>query len=270
MTRALENATRSTRLFLGLLGVLILGLTGCTTEPWPAVDVQSASAKPHAELRVSAATSLKKVFERLAPRFEQENGVVVVLNFAASGVLQKQIEGGAPADVFASAGATQVDALIDRSLVSAEETAAFAANDLVIIVPAGSTAGIAGPDDLSKADRIATGNPDTAPHGAKAKAWLEGLGTWNALEWKFAFAENAAQTIDYVARGEVDAGIVFASEAKGRRDVVAVHTADIDPSTYVIATLKDAEQPGLAKAWTDYVMSETGRKALTEAGFRLP
>ena len=161
-------------------------------------------------------------------------------------MLQKQIEGGAPCDVFASASAVQVDALVAQGLISADSTETFASNDLVIIVPASNPAGVSAPADLAKATKLVTGNPETAAHGTKAKEFLTGLGTWDALQPKFVFAENAAQTVDYVARGEVDAGLVFASEVTGNDAVKVVYTVPkgaIKPVRYVAAPIKATTQP---------------------------
>ncbi len=101
----------------------------------------------------------------------------------------------------------QVDALVAEGLISADATETFASNDLVIIVPAGNPAGITAPADLAKATKLATGNPETARPRHQGQGVPDGLGTWDALQPKFVFAENAAQTDDYVARGEVDAGL---------------------------------------------------------------
>jgi molybdate transport system substrate-binding protein len=159
-------------------------LAGCASQRTAEPGTPAAASAPAApaELSISGATTLKAAFTELAPAFEKANNAKLVYNFGASGVLQKQIEGGAPCDVFASASPKQVDALIAAGLISADSTATFASNDLVIIVPAKNPAGITTPADLSKATKLVTGNPDTAPHGTKAKEFLEAQGTWAALQ----------------------------------------------------------------------------------------
>jgi len=264
---AIRSRTLAAAVSAALLASALL-LAGCS----PAAQ-KTAAAKPTpapVELNVSAATSLKDVLETTAAEFESANDVKLVFNFAASGVLQKQIEGGAPADVFVSASPKQVDELIEGGLISAETSSAVAGNDIVIFVPRGNPARIATPEDLAKANRLVTGNPDTAPHGTKAKEWLEGLGTWDELGSNFVFAENAAQTLDYVARGEVDAGIGFASEAKGNDAVEIVYTVPKDvikPVEYVAAPLAGSSNAERAAAYVVFLESPSVQSALTAAGF---
>jgi len=243
-------------------------LSGCARVS--STDAAPVPAAP-IELDISAATTLRAALAKLAPGFEKANNAKLVFNFGASGVLQKQIEGGAPCDVFASASPKQVDALIEAGLVSADATATFASNDVVIIVPVGNPAGIATPADLAKAAKLVTGNPDTAPHGTKAREFLEAQGSWTALESKFVFAENAAQTLDYVSRGEVDAGFVFASEALGNDTVKIVYTVPagaIKPVRYVAAPIKASENAALAEKLVAYLMTPEAQAVLVENGFK--
>jgi len=243
-------------------------LSGCARVS--STDAAPAPAAP-IELDISAATTLRAAMAKLAPGFEKANNAKLVFNFGASGVLQKQIEGGAPCDVFASASPKQVDALITAGLISADSTATFASNDVVIIVPVWNPAGIVAPADLTNAAKLVTGNPDTAPHGTKAKEFLEAQGTWTALESNFVFAENAAQTLDYVSRGEVDAGFVFASEALGNETVKIVYTVPagaISPVRYVAAPIKASENATLAEKFVAYLMTPEAQAVLVENGFK--
>lgn len=251
-----------------VIAALVLGLVvlaaGCAPEP-SAVD----GFQPE-QLRVSAAGSLRGVLEGVEEEYERESGVDIVYNFGASGQLQKQVEAGAPVDVIVSASPMHVDALIARDLVSAEETVTFAGNGLVVLVPSGSTAMIKGPLDLTRFDRLATGNPETAPHGAAAREWLDRAAVWERLQPRFVFAENVAQTLDYVARGEVDAGIGFRSEVIGRDDVeVAYHVpeADLPRISYVAATVTATPQEVQSARFLEYMMSDSFQAALVDAGF---
>lgn len=255
---------------LTLASALVLALTvaGCT-----AAASDSAEPAPAPELTISAAGTLADAFADIAAEFEAATGTHVTLNAAASGVLQKQIEQGAPVDVFASASPIQVDALIEGGLVSAEETATFASNTVVLIVPSGNPAGVSGFGDLAAADTLTTGNPGTAPHGASAMQVLESLGLRDQLEPRFVFAENAAQTVDYVARSEADAGIVFTTEVLGRDDIEIVATAAPDthkPIRYVIVPVAASERPESAAEFVAFVTGERGREILAEYGFELP
>ena len=252
----------------GLVTVALL-LTGCAAQA--ATPASTASTAAPVTLNVSAAASLKSVLTSVAPAFEKANNVKLVFNYGASGVLMKQIEGGTPTDVFLSAAAAQVNRLTAEGIASTDATKTFAGNDLVILVPAGNPLGIRGPNDLAKATRLTTGDPIAAPHGAKAKEWLTGLGLWDGLLPKFVFAANAAQTDGYVARDEVDAGIGFASDAKGRTDIQIAYTvpaAEIKPIKYVAVPIKAAAQPALAEEFVTYLLSSEVQAALTDAGFR--
>lgn len=251
----------------------LASLAGCASAD-PGTPADTAAAESGAvELRISAATTLKRAIEELIPAFEAAHpGVTVVGNYAPSGVLQKQIEEGAPCDVFLSAGPKQVTALIEGGLISAETSRTLCSNDMAIIVPADNPAGIAGPGDLAKAGRLTIGNPETAPTGTKAQEWLVNIGLWDALEPRFVFAENAAQALDYIARGEVDGGLVFASEATQMEGVTVVYLAPASelstPVRYVIAPTAGTAQAELADAFVAFMLEQQAQDALAAWGFR--
>jgi len=250
-------------------GLLALTLAASTTGC--ASGAGGAGSGAPVELDVSAASSLKGVLTASAAAFEQANNARLVFNFGASGLLVRQIEGGAPADVFLSASPAAVATLAAEGLASAENSATFAGNTLVILVPKGNPAGIRGPSDLARAGKLTTGDPAVAPHGQKAVEWLRGLGMWDALRSKFVFAANAAQTDDYVARGEVDAGIGFASDAHGRTDVEIAYTVpdgEIKPIAYVAAPLTATRQTAMTAAYLEFLLSPRAQTAFVNAGFR--
>ncbi|MBU4557361.1 MAG: molybdate ABC transporter substrate-binding protein [Actinobacteria bacterium] len=248
-------------------------LGGCThaeKASAPTLSAATSQGPPLVELHVAAATSLKSALEAAAPTFEAEHNAKIVFDFAASGLLQKQIEQGAPIDVFASASPTQIDALVAQALISAEATVTFASNGIAVIVAPDDPLGITGPNDLLRATRLTTGDPETAPHGTKAREWLQSKGLWAALQPRFVFAQNAAQTMDYVARGEVDAGFTFTSEVWGKDAVklaYVVPAGEYEPIRYVAAPIVASSQPELSSAWIAYLLSPTGQKHLTDRGF---
>lgn len=251
---------------------LAIGTTGCAgTAQTPSGTPSSAPATAPTELTVSAASSLKSVATSTAAAFEKANNAKLTFNFGASGQLAKQIEGGAPVDAFLSASPAVVTTLAAEGLVSGDASATFAGNTLVILVPKGNPAGIKSPDDLKRGGKLTTGDPLVAPHGAKAQEWLTGLGLWDTLQPKFVFAANAAQTDDYIARGEVDAGIGFASDATGRTDVeiaYAVPDGQIKPIKYVGVPVTASKQQTLAKAYLEYLLSPEVQTAFGNAGFK--
>ncbi|HKE03595.1 MAG TPA: molybdate ABC transporter substrate-binding protein, partial [Blastocatellia bacterium] len=132
------------------------------------------------EITVSAAVSLRDAFREISKQYEERTGAKINFNFGASGALQKQIESGAPVDVFASAGIPQMDALATKGLIAPETRRDFARNTLVLVVPADSTSGITSFADLggAKVTKLAIGNPKTVPVGQYAEQTLTRLGLW--------------------------------------------------------------------------------------------
>ena len=250
---------------------LVLSMSGCaSTTPAATSGAGNGTASAPIELDVSAASSLKGVLTASAAAFEKANNAKLTFNFGASGLLAKQIEGGAPADVFLSASPSVVATLVAEGLASAEGSTTFAGNTLVVFVPKGDPAGIHGPGDLIRVERLATGDPAVAPHGQKAVEWLTGLGLWSTLKPKFVFAANAAQTDEYVARGEVDAGIGFASDAHARSDIEVAYVVpggQIKPIRYVAAAVTASRRQALAKAYLSFLLGPRAQAAFVDAGF---
>jgi molybdate transport system substrate-binding protein len=248
----------------------LIGVGGCSSGQGGRSTSGGTSAAP-VELHVLSAAALKAVLTSIAPAFEKKTGTKIVASYGSAGALQKQIEAGAPADVFLSASPKQVASLTVEALVSNEDTVTFASNDLVILVPGGNPSGVHSPGDLKRVDRLATGDPVVAPHGQKAQEWLVGLGLWDSLKPKFVFAQNAVQTDDYVARKEVDAAIGFASDATGRTDLEVAYTVPADqykPIKYVAVPVKASAHGDLAKQFTEYMLTAPVQGTLTGAGFK--
>lgn len=228
-----------------------------------------------ADLVVSAAASLTNAFTEIGKNFEQKHEGVNVLNsFAASDVLMQQIVNGAPVDVFASADQTAMDKAVAADAIDAATRKDFAQNKVVLIVPADNPQKIENLADLANADitRIAYGNPATVPVGRYTQGALEKSGNWGAVESKKILGQNVRQVLDYVARGEVDAGFVFATDAAIMKDKVhVVETLETTvPVTYPVALVKTAKQPKLAQAYEDYLLSEEGQEVLAKYGFSKP
>jgi molybdate transport system substrate-binding protein len=278
-----------------LLILLVAGLVACgssstttsaaassataapTTTITAATDTTAASTESTAAgaqaLVVSAASSLKAAFTEIGKAFDAANNSKTTFNFDASGTLEKQIEGGAPVDVFASAAKKQVTALTDKQLVDVATMKAFASNEIVLIVPADSTLNITSFQDLAKADvkKIAYGDPAVAPHGVAAEEILNKLGIFDQVKPKVVYAANVSQALTYVTGGEVDAGIVFATEAKTAGDKVNI-VATSDPAwhstiSYPICVVSATKVKALAQAFVDYVAGPDGQAVLAKYGF---
>lgn len=226
------------------------------------------------EITVSAAVSLRDAFREIGKQYEDQTGARINFNFGASGALQKQIESGAPVDLFASAGIPQMDALAKQSLIVPETRRDFARNTLVLVVPADSKSGITTFADLNSEEvtKLAIGNPKTVPVGQYAQQSLTRLGLWQTLEPRLILAEDVRQALDYVARGEVDAGIVYTSDVRATGDrvrIVATASADThEPILYPIAVVKPGNNQNAARAFIDVVLSDEGQRILEKYGFK--
>jgi molybdate transport system substrate-binding protein len=227
------------------------------------------------EITVSAAASLTDVFKDITKSFEAgKKDVKVHLNFASSGNLMRQIIAGAPVDVFASAAVREMDELDRKQLLIDGTRHNFAENGIVLIKQASSNVNLKAFNDLKNPDikKIAIGNPATVPAGMYAQQTLKYVKLWDEIKNKLVYCEHVRQVLDYAARGEVDAGIVFSTDAGVRaKDVAAVMTApegSHNKALYPIAIVKDAKNEVTAKMFVDFVLSREGRKILDKYGFK--
>src|SRR5262249_51383413 len=168
------------------------------------------------DVTLSVAISMKDVVEELGRGFMAARpGVTLHYNFGSSGELQKQIEAGAPVDLFISAAERQMDELVKKGLVVSQSRRIFARNVLTVVKPTDSKIDITKPSDLldARVTKIVLGNPKTVPAGQYTEESLKALGIWDRLQPKLVFSENVRQALDYVARGEVEAGFVYTTDA---------------------------------------------------------
>jgi molybdate transport system substrate-binding protein len=252
--------------------LLILFLGGCRTD----LSVpENGTTRETGALTVSAAVSLKDAFNEIGELYKSKTGGRISFNFGSSGALQKQIENGAPVDVFASAGQRQMDELAARNLIDAGTRRDFARNKLVLIVPADSNLSPVSFSDLRKPEfrKIAVGNPKTVPAGQYTEQVLEKTDLKNAVQSRLILAEDVRQVLEYVARGETDAGIVYASDARSgaageKVRVVAEAGSDLhSPIFYPIAVVRDSEKKRAARSFLDLVLSAEGQAILGKYGF---
>lgn len=233
----------------------------------------SSATATAADLTVSAAASLTNAFKELGPRFEAENpGVRVRFNFGASDALLAQISHGAPVDVFASADAQSMDRAEAQKLVQPGSSRHFAGNSLVLVTPTGRT--LAGLADLARPEvrRVVLGKPESVPAGRYAKSMLEAVKAWPDVEPKAIYANNVRQALDYVARGEVDAGFVYATDAALQKDKVVVVTTVPTPTpiTYPVAVLAAARNAAAATRFVDFLLTPPSQAVLARHGFTKP
>lgn len=242
-----------------------------------ALAMFSVQGVAHAdELIVSAAASLTNAFREVATAFEKRHpDTKVVLNFGASDVLLQQIANGAPADVFASADETAMDKAVAQNAVVQGTRHDFATNSLVMIVPADSRLKVQSVREtvaMAGVKRVAVGDPASVPVGRYTKAALEHDGSWDAVSAKAVLANNVRQALDYVARGEVDAGFVYGTDAAlmPQNVKVAMKVPTGTPVTYPIAVVKGSAHAAQAGAFADWVLSPQGQAILAKYGFEPP
>lgn len=228
-----------------------------------------------ADLTVSAASSLGNAFRDIARAYEAAHpDDRVQLNIGASGALLQQLVRGAPVDVFASADPETMDEAVRRGVVRAADRRDFAANTLVLVVPARAARAPRTLAELAQPaiQRVAIGNPASVPVGRYAKRALENAGLWPQVQPRVIHAQSARQSLDYVARGEVDAGFVFATDADTMKDrvTVAVRVPLDGPITYPIAHTSGSAHTESAKRFVAFVLSPAGQALLARHGFRKP
>jgi molybdate transport system substrate-binding protein len=232
----------------------------------------SASA---ADLVVSAAASLTNAFGEIGKEFEKaEPGTRVLFNFAASGQLLQQISRGAPVDVFASADQETMDRAQKQNLIVRGSRHDFIGNKLVVVVPAGSPVTPQSLADLGSAEirRVALSNPETVPVGRYGKLALEEAGQWESVKDKIINTGNVRQSLDYAARGEVDAAFVYVTDARmmSKRVTVAFECPLSKPILYPAAAVKGNGNEKLALEFVAYLGQEPARKILRKYGFTAP
>ena len=226
-------------------------------------------------ITVFAAVSLKDALTQIGKEYESANpGDDVEFSFGASGQLMAQIKEGAPADVFISAAEKQVKELIDAKLADASSRVSVASNLLVLIVPADAAKAVATFTELADArvKRIAIGQPRTVPAGEYAAQALAKVNVLDAVRDRLVYGANVRQVLDYVSRAEVDAGVVYATDAMTDPKVKVVATADAalhDPIVYpAVLVRRDGANPSAAaRRFLDHLKSDGAAHVLKKRGF---
>lgn len=235
----------------------------------------SAAARGAEPLRVSAAASLQPALREALARFPAPEGGRPLLNSAASAILLQQARRGAPVDVLLSASPEEIDRLLDERLARADTRRDLASNRLVAVTACGAGApGVF--DDLRQAryDRIAVGNPRTAPLGRYTAQALAAAGLAAELAPRLVLGESARQVLDYVDRREAPVGLVYRSDALLLPGRICV-AFDIAPDLYETVryqgiVLRGAARPAAALALLDWLGSEAGRAVFAAFGFLPP
>ena len=224
---------------------------------------------------VAAAASLKNAYEdKLIPMFEEQYpGVTVEGTYDSSGKLQTQIEEGADADVFFSAAMKQMNALEDEGLVDADSVIELLENKIALIVPKDSTLGITGFEDITKAEKIALGDPESVPVGQYSKEAFENLGMWDDVEAKTSFGTNVTEVLSWVAAGSADAGIVYLTDATTSDQFDQVKVIGYAPEgsvskvVYPVGVVSASTKKDAAQKFVDYLGTDDALSFFAEYGF---
>lgn len=251
------------RLVYGFLTICLALGTGFAARPTPR----------QANLTISAAISMKDSLDEVQRAFRVANpSITVACNYGASGTLQLQIEQGAPVDVYISAAPKQMDALEQRGLLVPGTRKDFLRNEIVLIVPIDSRPRVSSFQDLTRPDvkQIALGEPTTVPAGEYAREALTYLGIYGAVQTKAVLAKDVRQVLTYVETGNVDAGIVYSTDAASSSQVKVVATAPEKshaPAIYPVAVIKNSKEPAAARAFEDFLLGAKARAIFQKYGF---
>ncbi|MGH8023617.1 MAG: molybdate ABC transporter substrate-binding protein [Limisphaerales bacterium] len=224
------------------------------------------------DVTVFAAASLTDSLKQIAAHYQRQTGETVTFNFEASSILARQIQEGAPADIFFSADEAQMDRLAKGRLIDPATRVDLLGNALVVIAPADSHLQVNSPADLAddRVRQIALGDPKAVPAGVYAKEWLERLRLWRAVRPKVVPTENVRAALAAVASGNVDAGIVYKTDAAITRSVKIVY--EVPPAAgpdirYPAALVKGSDHSDEAKRFLKYLESNEAARVFKRFGF---
>ncbi|MDT5063696.1 MAG: molybdate transport system substrate-binding protein [Acidobacteriota bacterium] len=224
-----------------------------------------------AEITVAAAANLTDAFTELGQRFTAQTGIRVRYSFGATADLEKQIENGAPFDVFASADVEHVDKLKSQGLLTPQTDNIYARGRLILWIPPGSSLTLNRIEDITRADvaRISIAKPDLAPYGRATIEALRALNLWQQVEPKVIYGQNVSQTKQYAATGNAEVAFLPMALVKPNEG----HSIEVDerlhqPIDQAIAVIKDSPQQQAARRFVDFVLSPEGQALLEQYGYR--
>ncbi|KSU64655.1 hypothetical protein AS034_02120 [[Bacillus] enclensis] len=243
---------------LTILSIMLL-LTGCAPKD-----------KNKVTLTISAAASLKDSMMEVKKDFEKEHpDIHIVFNFGGTGALRKQVEQGAPSDVFLSASKKDYERLVDRGFIDSNLGGEFLTNRLVIIAPKSST--ISSLDGLSPSkNKLAIGNPEFVPAGSYAKEALIGMNKWNKVKDQLVFSKDVRGVLTLVENQSVSLGVVYASDLMVSEKVKSIQL--INPSLYsrigyYAGVLQKSKHPKEAAVFTKFVIDDKRKETFEKFGF---
>jgi molybdate transport system substrate-binding protein len=225
-----------------------------------------------AELNVFAAASLTDALKEIGVHYEKQSADKIAFDFGASSMLERQIEEGAPADVFFSADEAKMDALAAKDLIVRETRKSLLSNTLVIVMSTGSNLKITAPADLAGNGirRIALADPKAVPAGIYSKEFLERQKLWPQVEPKVVAVDNVRAALAAVESGNIEVGMVFKTDAAISKNVKIAYEVPTDAGpkiSYPVAVMKNAKQVESAKKFVEYLRTDDAAKTFIKYGF---
>ncbi|CAM4298328.1 molybdenum ABC transporter substrate-binding protein [Bacillus manliponensis] len=262
--------TQLFRFFFCILLLLVLS-TGCSNTN--GTKKTNAKEEKTVELTISAAASLQDALQDIQKQYEKSNSnIKLSFNFGGSGALQQQIEQGAPADLFFSAAEDKFQTLVEKGFIDQKEAKNLLGNELVLIVPKNSSIHDLQALKSAQATKIAIGTPESVPAGQYAKESLIHLHVWDAVQHKLIYTKDVRQVLTYVETNNVEAGIVYKTDALISEKVKIASTIQSDahePIHYPLGVIKNTKHKKEATAFYQYLQSKEATAIFQKHGFKV-
>lgn len=282
----MHKLIKSSTVFVLVMSIVLL-LSGCGTKQQLDSNVGSADQNGSSsqtssktaetiELTISAAASLTDALKEIQHSYESTHtGIKLNFNFGGSGALEKQIEQGAPSDLFLSASTKNMKSLVDQQLIDTKKQKTWLTNELVAVSPADGTMNIASVTDLTKKEvkKVAIGIPESVPAGNYAQEALTKAKLWDTLQSKLVQAKDVRQVLQYVETGNADVGFVYKTDAltsQKAKIAFEVNPKTYSPVEYPIGIVKATKHIQEAEDFYAYLQSQESLNIMDKYGFTIP
>ncbi|MGW8442792.1 molybdate ABC transporter substrate-binding protein [Paenibacillus sp. S33] len=282
----MHKLIKSSTVFVLVMSIILL-LSGCGTKQQLDSNVSSSDQNGSSsqtssktaetiELTISAAASLTDALKEIQHSYESTHtGIKLNFNFGGSGALEKQIEQGAPSDLFLSASTKNMKSLVDQQLIDTKKQKTWLTNELVAVSPADGTMNIASVTDLTKKEvkKVAIGIPESVPAGNYAQEALTKAKLWDTLQSKLVQAKDVRQVLQYVETGNADVGFVYKTDAltsQKAKIAFEVNPKTYSPVEYPIGIVKATKHIQEAEDFYAYLQSQESLNIMDKYGFTIP
>ncbi|MDH2333824.1 molybdate ABC transporter substrate-binding protein [Paenibacillus polymyxa] len=273
----MHKLIKSSTVFVLVISIILL-LSGCVGSAGKNGSSSQTSSKTAEtiELTISAAASLTDALKEIQHSYESTHtGIKLNFNFGGSGALEKQIEQGAPSDLFLSASTKNMKSLVDQQLIDTKKQKTWLTNELVAVIPADGTMNIASVTDLTKKEvkKVAIGIPESVPAGNYAQEALTKAKLWDTLQSKLVQAKDVRQVLQYVETGNADVGFVYKTDAltsQKAKIAFEVDSKTYSPVEYPIGIVKASKHIQEAEDFYAYLQSQESLNIMAKYGFTIP